>query len=203
MQGKTIVFDLGGVLIDWNPRHLYSELIPGEKDMEYFLDNICTGEWNELQDAGRSLEEGTSILIAHFPEYSDLIKAYYGAWQKMLRGSFQETVGSLKKLIDKDYRLLALTNWSNETFPIALELFDFLHWFEGILVSGKEKMKKPDPAIFNLLIKRYQLNPPETVFIDDNPQNVLAAGRLGIDAIHFSGNSHLVDQLRLRGIELD
>jgi len=203
MKGKTIVFDLGGVLIDWNPRYLYRELIPSEKDMDYFLDNICTSEWNELQDAGRSLEEATSILIAHFPEYSDLIAAYYGSWQKMLRGSFPATVESLKKLIDKDYRLLALTNWSNETFPIALELFDFLHWFEGILVSGKEKMKKPDPAIFNLLVKRFHLNPSETLFIDDNPQNVLAASRLGIDTIHFSGNSQLIDQLRSRGIDLD
>jgi len=203
MKGKTIVFDLGGVLIDWNPRYLYRELIPSEKDMDYFLDNICTSEWNELQDAGRSLEEATSILIAHFPEYSDLIAAYYGSWQKMLRGSFPATLESLKKLIDKDYRLLALTNWSNETFPIALELFDFLHWFEGILVSGKEKMKKPDPAIFNLLVKRFHLNPSETLFIDDNPQNVLAASRLGIDTIHFSGNSQLIDQLRSRGIDLD
>lgn len=203
MKGKTIVFDLGGVLIDWNPRYLYRELIPDETEMEYFLHNICTNEWNELQDAGRPLEEATTILCAHFPEYETWIKAFYGSWKRMLRGYFPETVQILKKLIQREHRVLALTNWSNETFPTALEIYDFLGWFEGILVSGKEKMKKPDPAIFNLLIRRFQLNPADTIFIDDNQHNIVSADKIGFDTIHFVNANLLGTRLEARGIRLD
>lgn len=203
MIKKSIVFDLGGVLIDWNPRYLFRKKFDRESEMEYFLNNICTNEWNELQDAGRSLEEATSILCQHFPEYEDYIRMYYGSWQEMLQGSISETTDILKKLIDRGHRVYALTNWSNETFPIALELYDFLHWFEGILVSGKEKMKKPDPAIFNLMVRRFQLNAAETVFIDDNRTNIVAAAKIGFQTIHFTQPSQLNMQLKDLGIDLD
>ena len=168
--------------------------------MNHFLANICTGNWNELQDAGRSIQEATDILVGHFPEYELHIRMFYGDWKKMLKGPIQGTVEILRKLRDQDYRILALTNWSAETYPIALELFDFLHWFEDVLVSGREKLIKPDPAIFNLLIKRYSLTPSQTIFIDDNIKNIAVARELGLDGIHFTEPQTLELQLIERGI---
>lgn len=197
---KTIVFDLGGVLVDWNPRYLYRSVFNDDAKMNHFLANICTGNWNELQDAGRSIQEATEVLVGHFPEYEFYIRMFYGEWQKMLNGPIDGTVDILKTLKNKQYRILALTNWSAETFPIALGLFDFLHWFDDVLVSGKEKLIKPDPAIFNLLIKRYSLDPAQTIFIDDNIKNVTAAKEVGLDAIHFTDPHILRLQLNERGI---
>lgn len=197
---KTIVFDLGGVLVDWNPRYLYRSVFNDDAKMNHFLANICTGNWNELQDAGRSIQEATEVLVGHFPEYELYIRMFYGEWQKMLNGPINGTVDILKTLKNKEYRILALTNWSAETFPIALGLFDFLHWFDDVLVSGKEKLIKPDPAIFNLLIKRYSLDPAQTIFIDDNIKNVTAAKEVGLDAIHFTDPHILRLQLNERGI---
>ena len=199
---KTIVFDLGGVLVDWNPRYLYRSVFNDDAKMNHFLANICTGNWNELQDAGRSIQEATEVLVGHFPEYEFYIRMFYGEWQKMLNGPIDGTVDILKTLKNKQYRILALTNWSAETFPIALGLFDFLHWFDDVLVSGKEKLIKPDPAIFNLLIKRYSLDPGQTIFIDDNIKNVTAAKEVGLDAIHFTDPHILRLQLNERGIIL-
>lgn len=199
---KTIVFDLGGVLVDWNPRYLYRSVFNDDAKMNHFLANICTGNWNELQDAGRSIQEATEVLVGHFPEYEFYIRMFYGEWQKMLNGPIDGTVDILKTLKNKQYRILALTNWSAETFPIALGLFDFLHWFDDVLVSGKEKLIKPDPAIFNLLIKRYSLDPAQTIFIDDNIKNVTAAKEVGLDAIHFTDPHILRLQLNERGIIL-
>jgi 2-haloacid dehalogenase len=199
---KTIVFDLGGVLVDWNPRYLYRSVFNDDAKMNHFLANICTGNWNELQDAGRSIQEATEVLVGHFPEYEFYIRMFYGEWQKMLNGPINGTVDILKTLKNKEYRILALTNWSAETFPIALGLFDFLHWFDDVLVSGKEKLIKPDPAIFNLLIKRYSLDPAQTIFIDDNIKNVTSAKEVGLDAIHFTDPHILRLQLNERGIIL-
>ncbi|MBP6793966.1 MAG: HAD family phosphatase [Saprospiraceae bacterium] len=199
---KTIVFDLGGVLVDWNPRYLYRSVFNDDAKMNHFLSNICTGNWNELQDAGRSIQEATDVLVGHFPEYEIYIRMFYAEWQKMLNGPIDGTVDILKILKKQEYRILALTNWSAETFPIALGIFDFLHWFEDVLVSGKEKLIKPDPAIFNLLIKRYSLNPAQTIFIDDNIKNVATAKEVGLDAIHFTDPQILRMQLNERGIIL-
>ena len=197
---QTIVFDLGGVLIDWNPRHFFKTVFDKEAEMEYFLHNICTNDWNELQDAGRSLKDATDILVRHFPDYESLIRMYYGEWRKMLHGAIPGTVDILSKLKSNDHRILALTNWSQEPFPVAKEIFEFLGWFEDILVSGEEKLKKPVPAIFNLLIRRYQLEPAKSIFIDDNLRNVVAALEVGLDAIHFVSPEILVSELNKRGI---
>lgn len=199
---KTIVFDLGGVLVDWNPRYLYKYVFEKEEDMNFFLNNICTGNWNELQDSGRTLQEATDILVGHFPEYEQYIKMFYGEWTKMLNGTIEGTVDILRTLKSKEYRLLALTNWSHETYPIAIELFEFLGWFEDVLVSGKEKMIKPDPAIFNLLIKRYALDAPNTIFIDDNIKNVAASKAVGLDGVHFINPDDLKQKLMERGVEV-
>jgi 2-haloacid dehalogenase len=181
-----IVFDLGGVLIDWNPRYLYKKLFSNETDMEHFLDTVCTSDWNEQQDAGVSLEQATQERISKFPEFEDKIIAFYGRWQEMLGGPILPTV----KLMDRiraanKHSLTALTNWSAETFPYALENYDFLHHFEDIIVSGVEKCKKPDPRIYQILIDRTGIEPMHSLFIDDSLRNINAAQKLGFQTIHF------------------
>ena len=182
----TIIFDLGGVLIDWNPEYVFRKVFQDEAEMRYFLSEVCSPDWNEQQDAGRSLAEATETLAKQFPKYEPEIRAYYGRWEEMLGGPIQDTVELLKQIHqDQVFRLYALTNWSAETFPIAWERYDFLQLFEGILVSGKEKLKKPDPKIYELILDRYQITPSKSLFIDDNARNVEAARGIGINAVHF------------------
>ncbi|MDO4683460.1 MAG: HAD family phosphatase [Lautropia sp.] len=197
---QAIVFDLGGVLVDWNPRYLYRQIFTSPDEMEYFLTQICSMAWNEQQDRGRSWDEGVRKLQAQYPQYWHEIAAYQLRWAEMLRGELPDTVELLSQLRQTPLRLLALTNWSRETFPIALERFDFLSWFEGILVSGQEHMAKPDPAIFELMASRYQLAPAQTVFIDDSKKNVKAAREAGYRAIHFTGADALRHELAHLGI---
>jgi 2-haloacid dehalogenase len=183
---KNVVFDLGGVLIDWNPKYLYRKIFSTEQQVEWFLDNICTGVWNSGQDEGRSMEEATKILVDQHPQYTLEISAYYQRWTEMLNGPLEGTKKILETLkANGTHRLLALTNWSAESFPTALEMFDFLHWFEGIVVSGDEKLIKPDPRIYQLLFERYKIKPEESIFIDDSIMNVEAASKLGMNGIHF------------------
>ncbi|NJL75986.1 MAG: HAD family phosphatase [Saprospiraceae bacterium] len=192
MAVRTVIFDLGGVLIDWNPRYLYRKIFEDQEQMEYFLSHICTSNWNEEQDGGRSIKEATELLINQHPDWETEIQAFYGRWEEMLGGVFEDTVELLKRIHKSgNYRLYALTNWSAETFPRALELYDFLNWFEDVLVSGKEKIKKPDPLIYRLLLDRFQINPQTAVFTDDNLRNVLAARAEGISTIHFQSATQL------------
>lgn len=193
----TIIFDLGGVLIDWNPNYVFDKVFTDESRKQYFFENICTPEWNEEQDAGRSLEEATEMLVARHGEWEQEIRAYYGKWKDMLGGPIQGTVNILEKIRDaQQHRLYALTNWSAETFPVALELYDFLQWFEGIVVSGTEKTRKPFEEFYRILFNRYQVKPENAVFIDDNLRNVEAARSLGLIGIHFSSPSRLEEELR-------
>lgn len=197
----TVIFDLGGVLIDWNPRYLYRKLLDDEAAIDAFLNEVCTPDWNEQQDAGRSLEEATRTKVAEFPEHKELIEAYYGRWSEMLGGPMAGTVALLEELRrQQNYKLLALTNWSDETFPIAWERYSFLRYFEDILVSGREGLKKPDPAIYHLLLDRNDLNPPEALFIDDNARNVAAAKKIGLKTIHFTSSSGLKEALEGKGL---
>ena len=199
----TIIFDLGGVLIDWNPRYLYKKIFKTEQEITWFLENICTPEWNEQQDAGRSFEDATSELLAKFPDHAHAIRAWYDRWQETIQGPIHETVEILKVIKDsKRYRLYALTNWSAETFPWALQNFEFLHWFEGIVVSGVEKTRKPFPDFYQILFERYNINPEKAIFIDDNLKNIEAARALKIDGIHFLGAGHLKGELERRGLKL-
>ncbi|UOQ80178.1 MULTISPECIES: HAD family hydrolase [Hymenobacter] len=192
----TIVFDLGGVLIDWNPRYLYKKLFTDEQEMDAFLNTITTPDWNEEQDAGRTLAEGTALLVAKHPEHRELIEHFYGRWPEMLGGAIQGTVDILTELrASGRYRLYALTNWSAETFPIALEQFEFLHWFEGIVVSGTEKSRKPFPDFYHTLLTRYQIEPSQAVFIDDNERNIHAAEAVGLHAVHFQSPEQLRTEL--------
>ncbi|MBC9932390.1 HAD family hydrolase [Chitinophaga qingshengii] len=197
----TIIFDLGSVLIDWNPRYLYRKIFATEAEIDDFLENICTSDWNEEQDAGRSLQEATEQLVADHPAQEAQIRAFYGRWKEMLGGEIPGSVQLLRQLKDSGkYKLYALTNWSNETFPLALVEFPFLQWFDGIVVSGREKQRKPSPSFYQLLLNRYQVDADHALFIDDNLRNVKAAEAEGIDSIHFVHPEQLKDVLVSKNI---
>lgn len=202
---KTIIFDLGGVLIDWNPEYVYLKEFRGDREkMNWFLNHVCAWDWNVNQDAGYSLEKATQERIAMFPEYEKHIKMYYGRWEEMLGFTHKDTLNILKQLIDNPkYRVLALTNWSGETFPIALKKFPWLQWFEGILVSGDEGMRKPFREIYDLMLSRYEITAPEAIFIDDSLKNVTGCEVAGIKGIHFTNAQTLAVQLRGVGIEVN
>lgn len=198
---NSIIFDLGAVLIDWNPHYMYRTLFTNEQEMIDFLANICTSDWNEEQDAGRSLQEGTDLLVAQFPEHEANIRAFYSRWIEMLGEPFHDTVEIFKQLKESGkYKIYALTNWSAETFPMAQERFDFLGWFDGIVVSGAEKMRKPTPAFYQTLLDRYHVNAGEALFIDDNYRNILAAEKMGIECIHFTSAEAL--EIKLKELEV-
>lgn len=199
---NTIIFDLGGVLIDWNPEYVFREVIPDPERRRFFFENICTHEWNIEQDAGRPLAEATEQLVNEYPEWESEIRAYYGRWEEMLGGPIHETVDLLRELRDREeHRLLALTNWSGETFPVALSRYDFLHWFEGIVVSGDEKTRKPFADIYEILLDRYEVNPSQAIFIDDSLKNVEGAEAVGINGIHFQSTAQLKEILREWGVQ--
>jgi 2-haloacid dehalogenase len=199
----TIVFDLGNVLIEWNPRHLYRKILKDEDQITWFLENICTSEWNDQQDAGRTFEEGIKELVAKHPEWEEAITAWGSRWQETINGSIPGTVEILRKLRDsKKYRLYALTNWSAETFPWALDNFEFLHWFEGIVVSGHEKTRKPFPEFFNILFTRYNVDPAKTIFIDDNVKNVKGSNDVGMNTILFENPEQLKTALTQFGVDI-
>ena len=194
----TVIFDLGGVLVDWNPEYLYTKIFNGDMDkMKWFLENVCTSDWNIEQDAGRSFENGCKILIEKFPEYQEEIEAYFQRWEEMLKGEIKGTVLILKQLKSLNkVKLYALTNWSAETFPIAKRRFGFLKLFEDIVVSGDENTRKPFPKIYNITLDRYHLSPKNCLFIDDSKDNVKAAKSLNINALHFKTPKKLALDLK-------
>ena len=197
---QAVVFDLGGVLIDWNPRYLYRKLFPGNAPgMEEFLSTICTPAWNEKQDAGRSIAEAETELIALHPDKRDLIRAFYGRFGETLSGAIMGTVAVLEALDRSAIPLYALTNWSAETFPLARARFDFLGRFRDIVISGATGTMKPDPAIYRLLLSRNGLeaaNAANCVFVDDSPANVAGADALGFTTILFRSPRWLEEELR-------
>ena len=200
----TIIFDLGGVLIDWNPEYVFRHLIPDPERRRFFFENICTHDWNVEQDAGRPIAEATELLVNQYPEWESDIRAYYGRWEEMLGGPIPETVELFRELRDQgEHRLLALTNWSAETFPVALVRYDFLHWFEGIVVSGDEKTRKPFSDIYEILLDRYGVTPETAIFIDDSLKNVEGAEAVGINGTHFQSAAQLREALREWGVIRD
>jgi 2-haloacid dehalogenase len=197
----TIIFDLGAVLIDWNPRHLYRKIFKTEEEIDWFLENVCTSEWNDKQDAGRDFDEATRELLEKFPDHKEAIEAWYGRWQETINGSIEGTVEILNEVKKSGkYRLYALTNWSAQTFPWALDNFEFLHWFEGIVVSGVEKTRKPYPEFYKILFNRYKIDPKASLFIDDNPANISGGKEVGLNTIHFRSPEELRRELVGRGI---
>ncbi|WP_343680517.1 HAD family phosphatase [Chryseobacterium arthrosphaerae] len=203
MKIKNIIFDFGGVLMDWNPRYFFKDYFNDDDKMEYFLENIAQNEWNIEQDRGRSLSEGTEIQIKKFPEWEKEIRAYYDNWTVMLKSDIPQNVDVLRKLKNTDYQLFGLTNWSAETFPYALENYDFFQIFDGkIVVSGTEKLIKPDPAIWHILLERYNIQAGESVFIDDNPKNIEMARSLGFATIHVTPDTNLEQELAVLGVKM-
>jgi len=196
---NTIIFDFGGVLIDWNPRYMYRSEFEESSEMEDFLNEVCTDDWNLQQDKGRSLAEGTRILQDKFPEHVVKIQLYYDQWEKMINGYISQNVTVLRKLKEK-YKLYGLTNWSAETFPIVFKRYSFFKLFDGIVISGEEKLIKPDKKIFQLMLERYHLEAKNSLFIDDNLKNIQAAKEMGFATIHVLEKTDLNSELSALGL---
>jgi len=193
---SIVVFDLGGVLIDWNPRHLYRKLFAGdEAAMEAFLATVCTQDWNERQDAGRGFAEAAALLRAQFPEHGPLIDAFGARFDEMMKGPIEGSVAILEALHRRGVPLFALSNFSSETFPLAQRRFEFMKLFRGTVISGEVGAIKPDPRIFRHLLEHFQIAPADAVFIDDNPHNAAAAAALGMHGIHFTDPPRLQREL--------
>lgn len=197
MAINTIIFDLGNVLIDWNPEYVFDKMFDDKEKKKYFFENICTMDWNEMQDAGRPIKEATEELLQKHPEWKEYIQAYYGQWKDMLGGPIHDTVEIFRQLKESGrYKMYALTNWSAELFPYALDMYEFLHWFDGRVVSGEEKMRKPNPEFYQVLLQRFNVQPGEALFIDDNLRNIKAAEEMGIRSIHFQSPEQLKEELK-------
>jgi 2-haloacid dehalogenase len=202
MSPNTIIFDLGGVLIEWNPRYLYRKLFTDEAAMEEFLSTVCTPEWNVRQDAGRPFAEAVAELLEQHPQHETLIRAYHERWEEMVPHAIEGTVEILADVRAAGYRVAALSNWSAETYPLMRQRFDFLGWFETIVLSGDERYIKPDPQIYRILLDRLAQPAHECLFIDDSEKNIIAARQMGIRAIHFHSPETLRAQLQEMGIIL-
>ncbi|MDR5744026.1 HAD family phosphatase [Caballeronia sp. LZ029] len=205
MTIKAVVFDFGGVLIDWNREYLYRHLIPDDTERRWFLDNVCKMEWVVQQDGGQTIEEGTAELIALYPGHEALIRAFYARWPEMVSGVMEEGVALVDRLEAAGVPLFGLTNWSAETFPYAWERFDVLRKFREIVVSGRVGLVKPDPQIFHLMRVEIEkqlpgIRPEELVFIDDNLKNAQAATALGWHGVHYTGA--LDTETKLRALNL-
>ena len=199
----VIVFDLGGVLIDWNPRHLYRKLFQDETQMEWFLAEVCDPAWNLEQDRGRTFADAIEEAALRHPDQRAMIEAYHRRWEEMIAGEIEGSVAVLEELAAAGYELHALTNWSAETFPIGRARFAFLERFGTILVSGEERLVKPDERIYQLLLERIAHPAQRCVYIDDSDPNVAAAAALGFDAIRFTAPPQLRAALVERGLLAD
>ena len=188
---QAVLFDLGGVLIDWNPRHLYRKLVADDDFVEWFLAEVCSPDWNAAQDAGRSWAEAVAEATARHPRYAELIAAYAARWPEMIAGDVPESVDMVEALAARGVPLYALTNWSHETFHHARARFEWLEHFRDIVVSGEVGMKKPDPRIFRLMLQRIGVEPADVVFIDDVADNVASADALGMRTVHFTSPAAL------------
>lgn len=197
---KDMIFDFGGVLVDWNPRRLYRKIFNSEKETEWFLSNVCTGEWNGQQDAGRPFAQGVALLKEQYPKYAKEIDMFYTRWEEMLGGEIPGMPQLLKELKERGYKLYGLTNWSAETFPMARSRFHVFDLLDGYVVSGEEKLIKPDPALFRRLLERFSLCAENCVFIDDSPANCAAARELGMTAVDFKSAEQLREVLKKIGV---
>ena len=183
------LFDLGGVFFDWDPNYFFKNIFDTEEEREYFLTEICSDEWNVKQDAGRTIQEAEEELIPKFPNYTEEIKMYYKNHRNMIKGTFNESIEVLSYLKQNKFECYVLSNWSAETFhgpeQNMVSDYSFLKNFDGLLISGEDKLIKPDNAIYQLAINRFNLTPKETVFIDDKLENIKAAQNLNFKTIHL------------------
>lgn len=201
---KNIVFDFGGVLIDWNPRYLYRSYFGGdEQKVEWFLQNVCTHPWNIQMDGGKPFAEGVAELTAEHPEWADAIAVYHSRWAEMIGGEVEGTASLIERLKAAGYRVFGLTNWSMETYPLIRDNYEVFSLFEGVVVSGEEHLLKPDAKIYRCLLERYSLEAAESVFLDDNADNVAGAEAVGMEAVRFVDAEQAEAELKARfGIEL-
>lgn len=197
---KAIVFDIGGVLIDWDPRYLYRKLFKAEEEMERFLHTVCHHSWNLELDRGANWNDAVATLSEKFPDHKDNIRAYHDRWIEMVQGPIHETVDIMMALRHMGYKLYAITNYSREKLDLTIKEYPFLRGFDGMIVSGDEKLVKPDPAIYQLLLDRYDLNPRQLLFIDDRRENVQAAWDKGFHAVQFLSPAQLEKDLMDFGI---
>jgi 2-haloacid dehalogenase len=189
------LFDLGGVFFDWDPSYFYANVFKTEDERKYFLSEVCNDAWNIKQDAGRTIIEAESELVPKFPEYEKEIKMYYKNHRKMIRGTFDLSIKILENLKKDNYECYVLSNWSAETFVGMIDDYPFLNKFDGLLISGEDKLIKPDSAIYKLAIKRFNLVPSETVFIDDKLENINAAKELDLNIIHLIDPKTIVTEI--------
>ena len=192
----SVIFDLGNVLIDWNPRYLYRKLLSSETEVEWFLENICTDDWNIKHDGGQTFNKGIAERSELYPQYTTLIKNWFERWEEMLGGPIEGTVEILAELKNLGFPLYILSNWSAETYPKAEAIYEFLKWFDGKIISGEIGKIKPNPEIFHSLTKKYDLRPENSVFIDDKIVNIEAANLIGFHGIHFQNPILLRNDLK-------
>jgi 2-haloacid dehalogenase len=197
---NSIIFDLGNVLVDWNPTYLFDKIFHKKEERDFFLQNICTTDWHNIQDAGRSPAEATEEKVKQFPEWEHAIRAFYARWKEMFMGTIEGSVVILQELKAKGYKLYALTNWNAELFNQTLEDFPFLQLFDGKVVSGAVKQTKPGEDIYQLLLKKYNIRPEQSLFIDDKKENIQTAEKLGIKGIQFKDPEQLKNDLQALGI---
>ncbi|MBO4520751.1 MAG: HAD family phosphatase [Alphaproteobacteria bacterium] len=202
MTIEAVVFDFGGVLLDWNPRYLYRKIFSNEQEMEYFLTHVCSPSWNAALDKGKPFRQGVEELMALYPQYADAIKMYDTRWEEMCGEVIQGNIDLLYRL-KKRYPLYGLSNWSAEKFEVTCPKYDFFNLFDGIVMSGVEKEIKPEPRLFEILIERYRLTPEETLFTDDSLPNIRTAETLGFQAIHFETPEKLEQAMKEKGVVLD
>jgi 2-haloacid dehalogenase len=192
---KKIIFDLGGVLLDWNPRHLFNKLFDNQEELDYFLAEVCSPAWNAQMDAGKPFQEAVEELIPQHPDYGEHIQAYFSRWEEMMGGVIPGTVAILQELKENGRDLAALSNWSAETFPRVRGKYDFLDWFDPLILSGEVGIAKPAPAIYRHLLRVLDLPAQDCLFIDDSFENIQEAGRQGINTIHFKSPAALREEL--------
>ncbi|MDA8596547.1 HAD family phosphatase [Flavobacteriaceae bacterium] len=203
MKINTILFDLGGVLVDWSPMNVYKNVFDSEEKAQWFLDNVCTMDWNDEQDGGRLIADGVAQKIKEYPEYKEQIEMYYEKWHEMFLGIFETAVDVQQALIaNPDYKVYALTNWCAEKWDKALELFPFFKDFDGVVVSGEVKMRKPHDDIYEYTFKTLKIDPKKTVYIDDNPANIEAGKRNHLHCIHCTDPNNLKEELEKFDVEI-
>ncbi len=190
------LFDLGGIFFDWNPKYYYQSYFSSKDEMDFFLTNVCNDEWNVQQDRGRLIKEAEYELIKKFPHYSKEIKMYYANHRNMIKTTFQDSVELLLDLKSKNLLCYVLSNWSAETFVGMKDDYPFLNEFDGLLLSGEVKLIKPEIAIYELAISKFNLTPEATVFVDDKKENIEAAKKLNFITVHLTDPNKIKVELK-------
>ena len=194
---KAIIFDFGGVLLEWDPHALYRRYFNQTHEIDRFLDEINFSAWNAQQDKGRPFAQAIAELSAQFPQHAHLISAYFEHYEDSVIGPLPGMPELLHRLKRAGYPLYGLSNWSAETFLMIRMKYSFFELFDDIILSGEVKLLKPDPAIFRLTLNRIKHKPDECLLIDDSPANIASAQDLGIATVHFRSSQQLEQELRL------